>query len=103
MNKETVGMLFKLFSGYEHECFDSHIHAAMNTVKSLLKESEKCDDIRLAFLAAALANMKAAEYIAMYGLNSEVKYKVKYAENLFRSYTYLCDDLLKDHESNDLV
>lgn len=101
MNKETVGMLFNLFSGYEPECFDLHIQAAMNTVKSLLKEPEKCYDIRLSFLAAALANMKAAEYIAIYGLNSEVKYK--YAENLFRSYTYLCDDLLKDHESNDLV
>lgn len=106
MNKETVGMLFKLFSGYEPECFDLHIHAAMNTVESLLKEPEKCDDVRLAFLAAALANMKAVEYIAMhglYGLKLEVKYEVKYAEELFRRYTALCEDLLKDHESNDLV
>lgn len=102
MNKETVGMLFNLFSGYEPECFDLHIQAAMNTVKSLLKEPEKCDDVRLTFLAAALANMKVAEHIAMYGLYG-LKLEVKYAENLFRSYTALCDDLLKNHESNDLV
>ncbi|MBR4626857.1 MAG: hypothetical protein IKO47_04030 [Ruminococcus sp.] len=105
MNIESVKSLFELFSGEEAEEYAPFVSLAVRETERMLLPDADTSDIRLDFLAAAIANyrfcrMKAsrdrtkATYAGKMLAAGEGS-PVGQAAELLREYTQLCSDLIK--------
>ena len=108
MDMQMIYSLFKLFSGEEDsEKYMPLLMTAVHEVKSSLKREEDIQEVRLCYLAAAVANLR---YTQMFGAREKalVTYagtvsreanpenQIRFAEQLVNSYKALCHDLLKE-------
>lgn len=107
MNIESVKSLFMLFSGLdEYEKYMPVISLAVAETEKMLTEEAQCDDIRLCFLCAAVANYRLQQINAAHD-RTESTYAGKltatpqnsgclqYAEKLLNDYINLCSELIK--------
>ncbi|HAJ96622.1 MAG TPA: hypothetical protein DCO72_02650 [Ruminococcus sp.] len=110
MRLETVHCLFTLFSGEE----DSHafaplISSAVQEVTQQLRSDADSSDVRLCYLAAAIANVRYAQItssknypLATFAGNvaraSDGEQRFSFAERLVKDYQWLCGDLLKNRD-----
>jgi hypothetical protein len=110
MNMEMIVSLFSLFSGEQ----DVQLHmpllmTAIHEVTAKLRSREDISEVRLCYLAAAIANLR---YTQMYGARdkalatyagtiarqSDGTHQLRFAMQLVRSYQGLCSDLLRDDQ-----
>lgn len=106
MNLETVKSLFTLFSGEEDTVtFSPVITAAVHEVEQQLREGASDTDVRLCYLAAAVANLR---YTQIYGARekalatyagtiarvSDASQQIRFAKQLVYSYQKLCAELI---------
>ena len=81
--------------------------SSIEEVKASLKTQESITEIRLCYLAAAVANLRCTQIfgaretaLATYAGNllkeSDLSHQVRFAEQLVNSYKALCGDLLKE-------
>ncbi len=110
MNMQMIGSLFSLFSGED----DLHRHmpllmTAIHEVTAKLRAEADHGEVRLCYLAAAIANLR---YTQMYGARekalatyagtiarqSDAEHQLRFALQLVRSYHALCCDLLRDED-----
>lgn len=108
MNMQMIYSLFRLFSGEEDsEKYMPLILSSIEEVKASLKTQESITEIRLCYLAAAVANLRCTQIfgaretaLATYAGNllkeSDLSHQVRFAEQLVNSYKALCGDLLKE-------
>ena len=108
MNMQMISSLFTLFSGEQ----DVQLHmpllmTAVHEVKARLRSEAAASEMRLCYLAAAIANLR---YTQMYGARdralatyagtiarqSDGEHQLRFAMQLVRSYQALCSDLLCD-------
>lgn len=108
MNMQMIGSLFTLFSGEQ----DVQLHmpllmTAIHEVTAKLRSGSDASEVRLCYLAAAIANLR---YTQMYGARdralatyagtiarqSDGEHQLHFAMQLVRSYQGLCSDLLRD-------
>lgn len=108
MNMQMIGSLFSLFSGEN----DVQLHmplltTAIGEVAAKLRSDSDRSDVRLCYLAAAIANLR---YTQMYGARdralatyagtiarqSDGEQQLLFAVRLVRSYLALCSDLVRD-------
>ena len=105
MNIESVKTLFELFSGEQAEDFAPLITLAAAETEKMLLPAADSSDIRLDFLAAAIANFRLRQIKASRD-RSQVTYAGKmlkadgdssaaYAGKLLRDYLQLCGDLIR--------
>jgi hypothetical protein len=105
---QMIYSLFRLFSGEEDsEKYMPILTTAIEEVKSALLREEDVQEVRLCYLAAAVANLR---YIQMFGAQtkalatyagtvakeSDFSHQIRFAEQLVNSYKALCRDLLAD-------
>ncbi|MBE6851525.1 MAG: hypothetical protein E7504_07345 [Ruminococcus sp.] len=110
MNMQMIGSLFTLFSGES----DIQLHmpllmTAMHEVTAKLRSGADSGEVRLCYLAAAIANLR---YTQMYGARdkalatyagtiarqSDGEQQMRFALRLVHSYRALCSDLLRDED-----
>lgn len=110
MNMQMIGSLFSLFSGES----DVQLHmpllmTAIHEVTAKLRSDGDSGEVRLCYLAAAIANLR---YTQMYGARdkalatyagtiarqSDGEQQLRFARQLVRSYQALCCDLLRDED-----
>lgn len=108
MNMQMIGSLFSLFSGEQ----DVQLHmpllmTAIHEVTAKLRSGADASEVRLCYLAAAIANLR---YTQMYGARdkalatyagtiarqSDAEQQMRFAVQLVHSYEGLCRDLLRD-------
>lgn len=103
MNIESVKSLFELFSGEPQENYLPLAELAMAEVEKMLLPDADQTDIRLNFLAAALANYRLSQ-IKVSQDRTKVTYAGKmldptaaktYAAALLRDYLQLCSPLIR--------
>lgn len=110
MNMQMIGSLFSLFSGEED--LQRHmplLMTAIHEVTGKLRTEADAAEVRLCYLAAAIANLR---YTQMYGARekalatyagtiarqSDGEQQMRFALQLVRSYQALCSDLLRDED-----
>lgn len=110
MNLQMIGSLFTLFSGEED--LKKHLPLLMTAVHEVtaqLRTEADGAEVRLCYLAAAIANLR---YTQMYGARekalatyagtiarqSDGEQQMRFALHLVKSYRSLCSDLLRDEE-----
>ncbi len=110
MDMQMVYSLFKLFSGEQDtEKYLPLLMAAVQEVKSSLFREEDIHEVRLCYLAAAVANLRYTQifgakekalvtYAGNISREVDMHNQVHFAEQLVRSYRALCSDLLKENE-----
>ena len=108
MHMTMIVSLFALFSGVEDtESYQPLLTAAVQEVTGQLQRKEDAGEVRLCYLAAAIANLhftqlhgareKAlATYAGTVTRQSDSTQQLRFAEQLVTSYRRLCRDLLKD-------
>ncbi len=108
MNMQMIYSLFRLFSGEEDsEKYMPLLLSAIEEIKASLKTQESVTEIRLCYLAAAVANLRYTQIfgarekaLATYAGNltreSDLSHQIRFAEQLVHSYKALCSDLLKE-------
>ncbi len=104
MNIDSVKTLFELFSGESAENFAPLVRLAVDETEKMLLPNADASDVRLGFLAAAIANYRLRQIMASRD-RSQVTYAGKMldsgaatvsgAEKLLRDYLGLCSDLIK--------
>ncbi len=106
MNMQMIYSLFRLFSGEEaSQTYLPLLTAAVQEVKASLKHPEDETEIRLCYLAAAVANLRytqmfgarekaLATYAGTIARESNAEQQIRFAEQLVNSYKALCHDLL---------
>lgn len=110
MNMEMIGSLFSLFSGEQDvSAFLPLLMTAVQEVRQELREGADSKEVRLCYLAAAVANLR---YTQMYGAQeralatyagtiarqSDASQQLRFAKQLVYSYKGLCADLIRDRE-----
>ena len=103
MNIESVKSLFELFSGESQEDYLPLVELAVSEVEGMLFPDADITDIRLAFLAAAIANYRLSRINA-----SRDRTKVTYAgkmldssgtqnsaASLLKDYLQLCSSIIR--------
>jgi hypothetical protein len=110
MNLQMIGSLFSLFSGEED--VKKHLPLLMTAVQevtSRLVSHADAAEVRLCYLAAAIANLR---YTQMYGARdkalatyagtiarqSDGDQQLRFAQHLVNSYKALCCDLIEDSD-----
>ena len=108
MNTTTVKILFKLFSGVDVITSTEYlpiVEISVAETERMMKQDADDSDIRLCYLAAALANYRYRQILCAQD-RTEVTYagkmsrtdhdiSLEYAEKLFRDYLHLCEDIIK--------
>jgi hypothetical protein len=106
----TINALFTLFSGEEDTTtYAPVILAAVDEVRQELLAGADPTDVRLNYLAAAVANLRytqifgarekaLATYAGTLRRTSDYEQQGRFARQLVYSYRKLCADLLKDVE-----
>lgn len=106
MNIESVKSLFLLFSGEpETAPYEPVIELAVSETERMLLPGKDCGDMRLNFLAAAIANdsvqrIKASRdrtRVTYAGkmVSSQPSAMTEYSQRLVRDYLQLCEDIIK--------
>jgi hypothetical protein len=105
VNIESVKSLFELFSGEESESFAPLISLSLAETEKMLLPEADTSDVRLDFLAAAMANYRLQQINssrdrtqATYAgkmLSAGSGSPVSGAEKLLRDYMQLCGDLIR--------
>lgn len=108
MNMQMIGSLFALFSGEQDvQKFLPLLMTAVQEVMQELREDADGSEVRLCYLAAAIANLR---YTQMYGAQekalatyagtiarqSDSDQQLRFAKQLVYSYRSLCADLIRD-------
>ena len=108
MDMETIGSLFRLFSGETDVALHLPLlYTAVGEVRARLREDADEKDIRLAYLAAAIANVRYAQiyaarekvtatYAGTIATMSDGDQVLRFAESLVSAYCGLCAELLTD-------
>ncbi|MBR1527940.1 MAG: hypothetical protein IJ642_01410 [Oscillospiraceae bacterium] len=108
MDMQMIYSLFRLFSGEQDaETYMPLLLTSVEEVKTCLKNSEDIQEIRLCYLAAAVANLRytqlygarekaLATYAGNLSSESDLSHQIRFAEQLVNSYKALCSDLLKE-------
>lgn len=110
MNMQMIGSLFSLFSGEENIGLHMPLlMTAIHEVTAKLRSDADSGEVRLCYLAAAIANLR---YTQMYGARekalatyagtiarqSDGEQQMRFALHLVRSYQALCSDLMRDED-----
>ncbi len=105
MNTEKITSLFLLFSGEESaEEFEPIIDLAVRLTEKMLNSEADKSDVRVDFLAAALANyhvqqLKSAHDRTTAAFTGKMltngENSVGYAQKLLRDHMQLCSDIIK--------
>jgi len=106
MNTESVTSLFLLFSAEDSASkYESIISLAIKLTEKMLCTNADITDVRLEFLAAALANYHVQQIKAAHDrtavtftgkmLNNGDSYAIKYAKKLLSEYMELCSDIIR--------
>lgn len=108
MNMQMIGSLFALFSGEQDvQKFLPLLMTAVQEVLQMLRGEADGSEVRLCYLAAAIANLR---YTQMYGAQekalatyagtiarqSDSDQQLRFAKQLVYSYRGLCADLIRD-------
>lgn len=108
VNLHIVGSLFTLFSGEEDvKRYMPLLSSAMEEINARLRIDVNTADMRLYYLAAAVANLRytqitaardkaLATYAGTIARQSDASQQLRFAENLVSTYEGLCSELLKD-------
>ena len=103
MNIESVKSLFELFSSEEQEDNLPLVELAVAEVEKMLLPDADPSDIRLNFLAAAIANYRLRQIkasrdrtkVTYAGKMLDTSYTVNSAAGLLRDYLQLCSPLIQ--------
>ena len=104
MNIESVKTLFELFSGESADNFIPLVRLAVDETEKMLLPDADASDIRLEFLAAAVANHRFRRIMCTRdrtqstyaGKMPDLRYSsVSGSEKLLRDYLTLCKKLIK--------
>lgn len=107
MDMQMIYSLFKLFSGEEDaRKYTPLLMTAVQEIKSSLLHEEDIQEVRLCYLAAAVANLRYMQlsgaqekslvtYAGTVSRESNAEKQIHFAEQLVQSYRALCSDLLK--------
>lgn len=110
MNMETVKALFTLFSGEtDTVTYLPVLKAAEEEVVRLLREGADRTDVRLCYLAAAVANLRYAQilaaqekvlatYAGTLPRQSSAEQQIRFARQLVSAYHALCAELVAGDE-----
>jgi len=108
MDMQMIYSLFRLFSGEQDaESYMPLLLTAVEEVKICLENQDNIRDVRLCYLAAAVANLRytqlygarekaLATYAGNLSKESDLSHQIRFAEQLVNSYKALCSDLLKE-------
>ncbi len=110
MNMQMIGSLFSLFSGEDD--LQRHmplLMTAIHEVTAKLRSEQNSAEVRLCYLAAAIANLRytqlygarekaLATYAGTIARQSDGEQQLRFAMQLVRSYQALCSDLLRDED-----
>lgn len=110
MNMQMIGSLFRLFSGEDD--LETHMPLLMTAVQEVagkLRREADAAEVRLCYLAAAIANLRytqlygarekaLATYAGTLARQSDGDQQMRFALQLVRSYQGLCADLLEDRD-----
>ena len=108
MNMQMIYSLFRLFSGDEEtQKYMPLLMTAIQEVKSSLRQDTDEQEVRLCYLAAAVANLRytqmfgarekaLATYAGTVAKPSDASQQIRFAEQLVSSYKTLCADLLQE-------
>ena len=108
MDMQMIYSLFKLFSGEEDsQKYMPILTAAVQEVKASLLDEDSVQEVRLCYLAAAVANLSytqmfgaqqkaLATYAGNISKESDLTHQIRFAEQLVHSYKSLCADLLQE-------
>ncbi len=108
MNLTMIRSLFSLFSGEQDaEPFLPLLMAAVQEVRGKLTDEQKASEVRLCYLAAAIANLRFTEmygarekslatYAGTVSRKSDWEQQLRFAKHMVSSYESLCRDLLRD-------
>lgn len=110
MNLQMIGSLFTLFSGEEDQNkYLPLLMTAVHEVRAQLVPDADGSEVRLCYLAAAIANLRftqmygarekaLATYAGTIARQSDGAQQLRFAMHLVQSYRALCRDLLRDEE-----
>ena len=108
MDMQMIYSLFRLFSGEEDaQKYMPVLTTAIQEVKSSLRSQEDEQEVRLCYLAAAVANLRytqifgaqqkaLATYAGTAAKESDFSHQIRFAEQLVNSYKSLCHDLIQE-------
>ena len=108
MDMETIGSLFRLFSGETDVTMHLPLlYEAAGTVHARLRKGADAHDIRLAYLAAAIANMRYAQiyaarekptatYAGTIATKADGAEVLRFTASLASAYVAVCAPLLED-------
>ncbi len=107
MNRETVRSLFSLFSKENSDDYQPLVSAAVAEVEGALRPDADKSDVRLCYLAAALANLRytailwargreAATYAGNLPGASDGAQEYAFALRLVQAYKGMCAELIED-------
>ncbi|MBR0483390.1 MAG: hypothetical protein IJJ69_01245 [Oscillospiraceae bacterium] len=110
MDMQMIYSLFRLFSGEEDtQKYMPLLMTAVQEVKASLRNADDIQEVRLCYLAAAVANLR---YTQMFGARekalatyagtavqqSDPSHQIHFAEQLVHSYKALCSDLIQEKD-----
>ncbi|MBR7083919.1 MAG: hypothetical protein IKI37_01895 [Oscillospiraceae bacterium] len=110
MDMQMIYSLFRLFSGEEDsQKYMPILTASVQEVKASLLNPDSEQEVRLCYLAAAVANLRytqmfgaqqkaLATYAGNVAKESDLSHQIRFAEQLVRSYKSLCADLVQEQE-----
>ncbi|MBR1555901.1 MAG: hypothetical protein IJ644_11005 [Oscillospiraceae bacterium] len=110
MNMQMIYSLFRLFSGEQDtQKYMPLLTTAMQEVKASLRNPEDETEVRLCYLAAAVANLRytqmfgarekaLATYAGTAARQSDPSHQIHFAEQLVHSYKALCSDLVQEKD-----
>lgn len=110
MNMQMIGSLFTLFSGEDDvQRYMPLLMTAVHEVTGKLRSDADVTEVRLCYLAAAIANLRytqmhgarekaLATYAGTIARQSDAEQQVCFAGRLVHSYRALCSDLLRDED-----
>lgn len=108
MNLAMIRSLFALFSGEQDpEPYLPLLMTAIREVTGKLTDDSRASEVRLCYLAAAIANLRFTEmygarekslatYAGTVSRKSDWEQQLRFAKHLVSSYEALCRDLLRD-------
>ncbi|MDE6087418.1 MAG: hypothetical protein K2G25_03435 [Oscillospiraceae bacterium] len=107
-NLHIIKSLFSFFTGEaDPDQFLPLLTASIQEVRSVLLENADESDVRLCYLAAAVANLRYTEihgarenclatYAGTISRESDCTQRMRFAQQLVKSYQGLCRDLIQD-------
>lgn len=94
MYEENVKTIFRIITGFDPDCCDTYITAAMRKVKKMLNEYPLYHEVRLEYLAAAIAKLNWLKNQRIWQ-SDYLETEIDCAESLVDAYMDMCRDLVK--------